>query len=150
MKLKIEINEDDEESIIINCKSLNDKVKNLAKLIEDELASHLKLNVYFNESEYYIEANDILYIETNDKLVVIHTTSNFYYSKLKLYELENMLPKYFERVSKSAILNIKHIYSISKSFSGSAIIGFTSSTKEVSVSRKYLKSLKYKIDKIRS
>ncbi len=44
--------------------------------------------------------------------------------KLKLYELKNVAAWYFCRISKSTITNIKAIYSLERSFSGTAVFAF--------------------------
>ena len=59
----------------------------------------------------------------------------------KLYELENILPNSFLRISKSTIVNIQKIYSLSHSVS-SHLITFQNSHKQVYVSRMYYKVLK--------
>ena len=58
-----------------------------------------------------------------------------YEVRLKLYELESILPRYFSRVSKSTIANIRQVYSVDKSFSGTGTISFYQTHKEVHVSR---------------
>ena len=56
-------------------------------------------------------------------------------------ELENILPNSFLRISKSTIVNIQKIYSLSHSVS-SHLITFQNSHKQVYVSRMYYKVLK--------
>jgi DNA-binding LytR/AlgR family response regulator len=56
---------------------------------------------------------------------------------MKLYELEQALPRSFLRVSKSAILNTAKIYSIAKNLAGPSVVGFRGSHKQISVSRRY-------------
>ena len=63
----------------------------------------------------------------------------------KLYELEEFLPGYFMRVSKSTILNTNHIYSITRSISSSSKVEFQNTHKQVYVSRYYYKPLKIKL-----
>lgn len=53
-----------------------------------------------------------------------HTRDDAYEVKMKLYELEDCLPAYFCRVSKSTIANARAVYSLDKSFSGTSRISF--------------------------
>ncbi|WP_462344487.1 LytTR family DNA-binding domain-containing protein, partial [Streptococcus pneumoniae] len=71
-----------------------------------------------------------------------HNQKEAYEVRLKLYELESILPRYFNRVSKSTIANIRQIYSVDKSFSGTGTISFYQTHKEVHVSRHYQSLLK--------
>lgn len=49
------------------------------------------------------------------------------------------------RVSKSTILNINHIYSITRNLTSSSIVEFQNTHKQVYVSRHYYKPLKFKL-----
>ena len=64
----------------------------------------------------------------------------------RLYELEEFLPSYFLRVSKSTILNSKEVYSITKSLTASSLVEFRGTHKKVYVSRNYYKALKTMLD----
>ena len=65
---------------------------------------------YKGNTEYYIAVDNILFFETDNGQINAHTRDDIYQVKYKLYELENILPGYFMRISKSAILNTKQIY----------------------------------------
>ena len=69
--------------------------------------------------------------------------------KLKLYELEEILPRYFCRISKSTIANIKAIYALDKSFSGTSTVQFYNTHKQVHVSRHYYQLVKEKLSEVR-
>ena len=45
--------------------------------------------------------------ETEEKVVYAHTKDDMFQVKYRLYELEEILPGYFMRISKSTILNAK-------------------------------------------
>lgn len=72
-----------------------------------------------------------------------------YQTRYKLYELEELLPGQFMRVSKSAILNTSHVYSITKNLSSSSVVQFRNTHKQVYVSRMYYKPLKCKLEEKR-
>ena len=63
-------------------------------------------------------------------------------AKYKLYELEEKLPSYFLRISKSTILNTRKVYSITKNLAGASKIEFQDTYKTVYCSRNYYKALK--------
>ena len=72
-----------------------------------------------------------------------------YKAKYKLYELEETLPRFFMRVSKSTILNTNHIFSIDRNLTASSVVAFTGTHKQVYVSRYYYKPLISKLEEKR-
>ena len=72
-----------------------------------------------------------------------------YQTKYKLYELEDILPGFFMRVSKSTILNTNHIYSINRNLTASSVVAFSDTHKQVYVSRYYYKPLISKLEEKR-
>lgn len=90
-----------------------------------------------------------MFFETEGSTINVHTRDNIYRTKLKLYELEEMLPGNFMRVSKQAILNINKIYAIDKNISASSLVHFKDTHKQVYVSRYYFKPLKNRLDEKR-
>lgn len=77
-----------------------------------------------------------------------HTVDQVYRTKYKLYELEELLPGYFMRASKSAILNTNKIYSITHSLSN-CIVQFQNTHKQIYVSRYYYKPLRERLEEKR-
>ena len=145
MKIRIEIDQTiTEEEVIIRCARLSDRVNNLQTiLLKDQ--EEKKFVFYKDDTEFFLPIDEILFFETSDNQVWAHTKSDEYQVKLKLYELENSLPGYFMRVSKSSVLNIKKVYSISKNLTASSKVEFFDSHKVVYVSRNYYKALKEKM-----
>ena len=64
-----------------------------------------------------------------------------YETQYRLYELEEILPRYFMRVSKSTIVNLNQIYSITRNITASSLVEFYGTIKKVYVSRNYYKAL---------
>lgn len=93
------------------------------------------------ETEYFIPQDQILFFETEGKTITAHTADKMYETQYRLYELEEMLPGYFMRVSKSTIVNLNQIYSITRNLTASSVVEFSDSIKKVYVSRNYYKSL---------
>ena len=146
MKIRIEVDKEiQEDEVIIRCKQLNDDVTNIQKALTDILSKKTQIIFYKNNSEYYIPLSEILFFETEESSISAHTIDNIYQVKYKLYELEDILPNNFMRVSKSTILNIDYIYSITKNLTSSSIVEFQNTHKKVYVSRHYYKLLKFKL-----
>lgn len=146
MKIRIEVDREiQEDEVIIRCKQLNDDVTNIQKALTDILSKKTQIIFYKNNSEYYIPLSEILFFETEESSISAHTIDNIYQVKYKLYELEDILPNNFMRVSKSTILNIDYIYSITKNLTSSSIVEFQNTHKKVYVSRHYYKLLKFKL-----
>jgi len=146
MKIRIEVDERiKEDEVIIRCSQLNDDILDIQRLLNDIFLQRKQLTFYKNDTEYYISLSEILFFETEQTTVSAHTVNNVYQVKYKLYELEEVLPKYFMRISKSAILNINYIYSITRNLTSSSIVEFQHTHKKVYVSRHYYKPLKNKL-----
>jgi DNA-binding LytR/AlgR family response regulator len=65
--------------------------------------------------------------------------------KYRLYELEGMLPRNFVRAAKSAIVNVRKIYSVTRSLAASSLIQLTVSHKQIYVSRYYCKEFRQRL-----
>lgn len=146
MKIRIDIDDSHDEEIIIKCKSITKEITELQKVINASLKSNnIDLIFYKDNIEYYLPVDDILFFETDGLLVNAHTKNDVFQVKYKLYELEKLLPYNYLRISKSTIVNINQIYSISKNITSSSSIEFYDSYKQIYVSRMYYKTLKEKM-----
>ncbi len=144
MKITVEIDENiSDNEIVIRCQAKDDMVKKIEKYAKS--LDSIKMIFYKRDQEYYLNVNDILFFETEINSISAHTVNDIYYIKYKLYELEQILPSNFMRVSKSTIVNINHIYSLNKNITSSSEIEFNKTYKRVYVSRFYLKQLKEKL-----
>lgn len=147
MRIRIELNqEQDEEEVVIRCRELNDTVKRMQDAIASLTKTKQTIVLYRGEAECYVGVENILFFETVQNGMTAHTREHIYQAKYRLYELEELLPHYFVRISKSAIVNVKEIYSLQKSnLSTTSIVEFRESCKQVYVSRHYTKMLKDKL-----
>jgi len=151
MKIKIEVDKDiNEDEIIIKCNNLDNNIIAIKKFINNIDANNQQFIFYKEDKEYYFPLNNILFFETSSKNIDAHTNDDIYQIKYKLYELENILPNNFIRVSKSTILNINHIYSINHNITSSSTVEFHKSYKQVYVSRFYYKELKERLKERRN
>ena len=150
MKVRIEIDSNiKEDEIIIRCKELTKSIQKIEETIQQE-NQIINFTFYKDNTEYYIPLNSILFFETSGNEINAHTSNEIYKVKYKLYELEEILPINFIRVSKSTILNVDHIFSIEKNLTASSIVQFNKTHKQVYVSRNYYKKLKERINERRN
>lgn len=149
MKIKIEVDETAlENEVIIRCADLNKEVLLIQQALSEIAAGSQRFIFYKGETEYYMSLEEILFFETENGMINVHTSDDVYQTKFKLYELEERLPGYFMRVSKSAILNVDKIYSMTRNLS-TCLVQFTKSHKQVYVSRYYFKPLREKLEEMR-
>lgn len=148
MKIRIEFDTAlAETEVIIKAPCLNEEVERLQKTLTQAGTSALAF--YKADSQYFIKLSDVLFFETDGTKIFAHTRDDAYEVKHKLYELEALLPSYFCRVAKAAIVNMEAIYSLDKSFSGTSTVSFSHSHKQVHVSRHYYQILKERLSETR-
>ncbi len=142
MKVKVEIDENlEEDYVVIHCKRLNEQIMQVQNILADIGSQDKTILLHRENKEYYLPLDKILFFETENKEVQVHTKTEIYDTEYKLYELEELLPGYFMRISKSAIVNLNQIYSISRNLTASSLIEFVNCHKQVYVSRNYYKAL---------
>lgn len=150
MKIKIEIEESlEEDEVLIRCRELTEEVSAIQKAVSEVTGAVQKFSFYKGNTEYYLSLNEILFFETDESGISAHTKTDAYQTKYKLYELEDILPGFFMRVSKSTILNTNHIYSIDRNLTASSVVAFFDTHKQVYVSRYYYKPLISKLEEKR-
>lgn len=142
MKVNIEIDENlKDDFVVIHCKKLDENILHIQKLLQDSQSDDSVIILHKGDKEFYVPLQNLLFFETENKVVMVHTRTAIYESDYKLYELEEMLPGYFMRISKSAIVNLNHVFSITKNLTSSSLIEFANCHKQVYVSRNYYKAL---------
>ena len=123
MKIKIEIDESAaEDEVIIRCRGLTKQVAAVQRAVRDVTNASEKILLYKGNTEYYVTLSKILFFETDENGISAHTRDEVYQTRYKLYELEDMLPGVFMRVSKSTILNTDQIYSIDRNLTASSVV----------------------------
>ena len=142
MKIKIEIDESAaEDEVIIRCRGLTKQVAAVQRAVRDVTNASEKILLYKGNTEYYVTLSE--------NGISAHTRDEVYQTRYKLYELEDMLPGVFMRVSKSTILNTDQIYSIDRNLTASSVVAFLNTHKKVYVSRYYYKPLTQKLEEKR-
>lgn len=142
MKVKIEIVEGlEEEEVVIRCGSLNDSVISLQNYLSKQNNGKRCLLLTAGGTDFFIPMEDIYFFETEGREIRAHTADQIFSCSYKLYELEEMLPGSFMRISKSTIANLDYIYSITRNLTASSMVEFKDSLKKAMVSRSYYKLL---------
>ena len=142
MKVRIDIQSNlEEDEVVIRCASINEMVLQIQHLVSSFGTDERSLTLLKGDTEYFIPQEQILFFETESKMVIAHTAEKMYETQYKLYELEEILPRYFMRISKSTIVNLNQIYSITRNLTASSKVEFYDSIKKVYVSRNYYKAL---------
>lgn len=149
MKIRIEIVPPEEEEIIIRVSELNQTVKRIQQSVTEIVSGKSTLALYKNDAQFFVELNQILFFETDESGVCAHTAKEVFETRSKLYELEEILPASFMRVAKSTILNVNHVYSITRNLTASSEVEFKNTHKKVYVSRNYYKALIAKLEEKR-
>ena len=143
MKITIEnIPAENEPEIIIRCTEPDDS---LLQLIYSIKSASKKLVGITPSQTHLVDPKDVFYFESVDNKVFIYCEEMVLESRLKLYEIEREYENWdFFRASKSTILNITKIRSISPIFYGK-FEALLHNNEKVVISRQYVPVLKKKL-----
>ena len=98
-----------------------------------------------NGTTHFLNLSDIYYVETVDGKVFLYTAKETYETKARIYQLEEKLSGTpFARVSKSAMVNLKKVRSITPEKHSKLIMTLLNGEKLL-VSRQYLNSIKERL-----
>ncbi len=135
----VDVGPDEEEELILKCRSLDES---LVEIINRFKRGGGKLTAYQDGNMFFIEPEEVFYFESVEQKVFAYCKSEVYQVKSKLYELLDELPGWkFVRVSKSVILNLNKIKSLTPAFSG-RYEALLKNGEKVIISRQYVGLLK--------
>lgn len=107
------------------------------KQIDDNFnARNSKLKINYNYNSYIIPYRDIIYIQSDKRLSVIHTTAEKFKTYKKLSDMLEELPDTFIRCHQSFIVNRDYVRNVE----GNQFL--LSSGNVIPISKKYLKNVK--------
>ena len=149
LKIRIEMSEDVQEEVVIRCREITPEIIRLQQLLSGDFDRSNQFLLYKGDTEYYLNVNDIIFFETEGNAVMAHTKNDMYETRRKLYELEELSGGRFQRISKSAIVNVDKVYSIKRNVTSSSAIEFQGTHKQIYVSRAYYKVLREKLEEKR-
>lgn len=138
----MQIDENENEEIIVRCHEINNDVLTVV----ERLKSGNNVLLGSKGSEVFrINPKDVFYIESVDNKSFICLKESVFETKLKLYEIEEQLQNTgFFRCSKSMILNISKIRSVSPTLNGRFEAKLFNG-ESVIISRQYVPLLKKKL-----
>jgi len=135
-KLKKEL---DEVEVVVSYSEESFYIKRIIASLEN---LDIDLTGYKNQSYYRLHTNEILYIESIDRKTYLYSESDFYESKMTLYELELLLKEScFIRISKSMIVNLNRVRSLQAEV-GRRILMTMDNKEKILVSRHYANHVK--------
>ena len=131
-----------EPEVVIRCGRMDQRVSLLAELLRLSVA---RLTGEKDGQTCILDEDKVLYIDTVDRGTFLYTADGVYESRLRLYELEEQLaPRDFVRVSKSAIVNFDQVRSLRPDLGGR--LRLTLSNGEVVVAnRQYVPAIRKKL-----
>lgn len=146
MKVRIELVDGlPEDEVVIRCAGLSEEVAELEKTLRRKAGQNRQMVFYKEGQEYYFSPAEVLFFETENEVVYAHTQREAYQCRHRLYELEELLPKAFVRVSKSTIVNTGKIYSIKRDLTGANQVQFEGTHKSIYASRRFYAALKQRM-----
>ena len=129
----------EEPAVIVRCGRMDERVSRLVELLR---LSSARLTGERDGQTCILEEDDVLYIDTVDRGTFLYTADGVYESRLRLYELEERLPRReFIRVSHSEIVNWKKVTALDLSLSGTIRVTLEGGVVTY-VSRRYVKKIK--------
>ncbi len=147
MKVRIELKDDaTEDEVVIRCGHVDDTIQKIHQYILDQSLSNSKMIFYKQNQEFYFPVNHVLFFEVDGEHLYAHMANDDYRVKYRLYELDEILPRNFVRASKSTIINVLQVYSITRNLTASSLMKFVNSHKHVYVSRYYYKELRQRLN----
>lgn len=142
--MKISINIDDqypETEIVVNSKSLTPEVEKIITALR-MLDSQLTVT---KDDESYILVSKIAYVESVDRKTFVYTKDDCFESKLRLYEIEELLCQSgFLRISKACLVHLKFIRSLRTELDRKLRLTLESG-EQIIVSRQYADELKHRL-----
>ena len=116
------------------------KMEKVLQVLENkEIPDYLRLiKVKTGSDLRFVPVSQVIYFKAEDKYTIVQTATNEFLIKTPIKDLENDLdPKHFWRIHRSAIVNIEKIEVIKRSFTNQMIIGFDQTDHTLAVSRSY-------------
>lgn len=142
MKINVVVDENhDPSQVTITCREITPDIEKILREFNSQT-----LIATNRGSEFPLAVEDVLFFESENDTVFAHLIHASYQTKYRLYELEESLPIHFIRISKSSIVNTRHIASIQRGLTSVREITFHETHKIIYVSRKYYPILKERME----
>ena len=140
MKVRIkQIRDKDAECLTIECVEVTPDIESIRSYA---LTRGTTLTGSIGERIYQFNLADVFYFEAVDERVFAYTKDKAFELKTRLYELENAYAdKHFIRCSKSFVINLMKLESISPALNGRFTANMRNSEKII-ISRQYVPEMK--------
>jgi len=140
MKVSIkQIGEKKDEQVIIECVAVTAEIERIQSFV---LANGTILTGLFEERMYQFPLEEVYYFEAVDERVFAYTKGKSYEMKIRLYELESAFSEhYFVRCSKSFVLNLMKLESLSPALNG-RFCAHMKNGEKIIISRQYVPHIK--------
>ena len=118
MKFKLIIDKTKEEEVTVTARERSDLTDKLEELVLRHSGAD-KLPVYTEDEMKMLPFSQIECVAVrNDKTYAVDAKGQQYCIRMRLYEVEMLLPAYFIRINKSALANEKRIERFIATYSG--------------------------------
>lgn len=145
MKVNLFVSKDIEEPYAdIHTNELTENVTKAMSILESDESSDM-LAVKKGSDIVLLEFSEIFMIRVEDKQVKVYTERDEFLIKKALYQVEEILPNDFVRISKTTIVQMKKIERVAPSLRGMMFIELKNGLKD-NISRKYLPDFKNALD----
>ena len=140
MKIKIFIDKDRDEEVVIYAHERNALVDKIERLVNGNDNIIAKLD----RTMYNLELSDVVCFTSENNKVFAHVGKGKLEVEEKMYELEETLPENFLKINKSCIANIEKIQSFDATISGTLAVNFKNGYRDY-VSRRRMKNVKERL-----
>lgn len=140
MKLKIFIDKNAEEEILIYVKEKTALIEKIERIVLGEGSIAAKRD----RTIYNLELSDIVCFTADNNKVFAVTEKQKFEVDEKIYELEETLPQNFLKINKSCIANIEKIKSFDAAATGTLCVNFKNGYRDY-VSRRRIKNVKERL-----
>jgi len=130
----------EEEQVIVRCHNLSPELLNVLNAFKSQ--GNL-LIAYVGNEAHRLSPSNVLYIETVDNKTFLYNERDVFESKQKLYEFEELAMPDFMRISKSTIVNLSKIKSLTPAMNA-RLKAVLANGEILVISRQYVQGLKKK------
>ena len=138
MKCKVFIDKNHEEEVVIYSHQRNSLVEKIESLVNSQ---EIEITGYKEQETVKLDLSEIFCFICEENKIYALTEKERFKIKLRLYQLEEKLPRNFVKLNQSCIGNVKKIQRFNASFGGSLSVEFKNGYKDY-VSRRQLKIVK--------
>ena len=140
MKVEIKLTEQDHEPYaVLYAREITPAIRNAAMLLEQERPN--VISVVDNERIIALQPEEIAMIRVENEKTSVYTKAKRYESGKRLYEFEEILGNSFMKISKSTVVNLKHIEYVEPTLGGLMLLVLKNGCKD-HISRRYWPAFK--------